>query len=139
MIEMQKENKRVDNLRLLQVGKEWTQAITDGALDRLEPLCQPQVISKLLTPSRYENFDTATDLVAKFFQWFGECSDFQLEHSRIEMLGERLAISYEILLQEQGRYYKVEQQLYCTMQGERIAFLHLLCSGFQSVILNSDQ
>jgi TusA-related sulfurtransferase len=113
------------------VGDEWIRAIAEGALERLERLCQPEVISQMLTPYRYTNFDNVTDLIAKLRQWFGECSQFQLEHSRVELVGERLGVFYRFLLQEQGDWYRVEEQVYCTMQGGRIANLQLLCSGFQ--------
>ena len=120
MVEMLMENERVERLRLRQVGEDWIRAITEGELERLESYCQPEVVSHLLTPWRHMNFDNVTDLVAKYRQWFGECSDFQVEHSRVEQVGERLGISYRFLLQEQGGWYVVEQQLFCTMQGGRV-------------------
>ena len=110
-------------------------AISEGELDRLESYCRPDVVSHLLTPWRHMNFDNVTDLVAKYRQWFGECSEFQVEHSRVEQVGERLGISYRFRLQEQGAWYVVEQQLFCTMQGGWVTHLHLLCSGFQPVDL----
>ncbi len=136
MVEMLMENERLERLHLRQLGEDWIRAITDQALERLERFCHPEVLSQMLTPKRYLNFDNITDLVAKFRQWFGECSDFQVEHSRVELVGERLGISYRFLLQEQEGWYTIEQQLYCTIQGGRIAQLHLLCSGFQPVALS---
>jgi len=133
MVEMLMENERIERLQLRQLGEDWIQAITDGELERLERFCQPEVLSQLLTPKRYINFDNVTDLVAKYRQWFGMCSDFQTEHSRVELVGERLGIFYRFLLQDQGVWCRIEQQLYCTMQGGRVAHLHLLCSGFQPV------
>jgi len=85
------------------------------------------------------NFDNVNDLVAKYRQWFGGCSDFQIEHSRVEQVGERLGIFYRFLLQDQGVWCRIEQQLYCTMQGGRVAHLHLLCSGFQPVALSGQE
>ena len=102
MVEMLMENERIERLQLRQLGEDWIRAITEGALDRLEHFCQPEVVSYLLTPKRYMNFDNVTDLVAKYRQWFGECSDFQVEHSRVELVGKRLGISYQFLLQEQA-------------------------------------
>jgi TusA-related sulfurtransferase len=135
MVEMLMENERVGHLRLRQVGEGWIRAITEGELERLESYCRPEVVSHLLTPWRHMNFETVTDLVAKYRQWFGECSEFQVEHSRVEQVGERLGISYRFRLQEQGGWYVVEQQLFCTMQGGWVTHLHLLCSGFHPVAL----
>jgi TusA-related sulfurtransferase len=133
MVEMLMENERVERLRMRQLGDEWIQAISAGELDRLEGFCQPEVASHLLTPWQHINFNNVTDLVAKYRQWFGECSDFQIEHSRVELVGGRLGICYRFLLQENGGRFTVEQQLFCTMQAGRVAQLHLLCSGFQPV------
>ena len=133
MIEMHMENQRVERLRLRQLGEDWIRAITEGALERLEQYCQPEIHSRLLSPTQFVTFDTSTDLMVKAHQWFGECSDFQIEQSRVEMVGERLVIFYRFFLQEQGGWFTVEQQLYCTMKDGRIAQLDLLCSGFQPV------
>lgn len=136
MVEMLLENERVDRLRLRQVGEDWIRAITSGALDRLEGLCQPQVASQLLTPKRYLNFENATDLTTKVRQWFGGYSHIQVEDSRVELIGERLGIFYRFLVPEQAGWSRIEQQLFCTMQDGKIAHLHLLCSGFQPVALS---
>lgn len=133
MVELRMENERVERLRLRQLGEAWIRAVTRGALDELGTFCQPDVHSRLLTPNRFVTFDTAVDLVAKFTQWFGACNSFTVEHSRIEMVGERLGIFVRFLLREQGQWFVVEQQLYCTLYEGRIARLEVLCSGFQPV------
>jgi TusA-related sulfurtransferase len=135
MVELLMENERVERLRLQQVGEDWIRAITEGALERLGGFCQPEVVSHLLTPGGYMNLDNATDLVAEIRDWFGECSDFKVEHSRVELIGKRLGIFYRFLLQRPGGWYMIEQQSYCTMQDGRIAHFYLLCSGFQPVAL----
>jgi TusA-related sulfurtransferase len=133
MVEMQMESERVERLRLQQLGEDWIRAIMEGALERLEDFCQPDILSQVLTPYRYMNFNNPKNLIARYHQWFGECSDFHLEQSRVEIVGERLGIFYRFLLQEQGDWYAVEQQLFGTMKDGRMARLHLLCSGFQPV------
>lgn len=133
MFEMQLENSRVERLLVRQVGEDWIRAITDGAPERLEGLCLPEVVSQILTPKRYLNFDNATDLAAKVHQWFGKYRAIQIEDSRVELVGERLGIFYRFLLPEQEGWSRIEQQLFCTMQDGKIAHLHLLCSGFQPV------
>ena len=133
MVEMRMENERVERLRLRQLGEAWIQALTRGALNTLGTFCQPDVHSRLLSPNRFVTFDSADDLVVKFTQWFGECSNFTVEHSRIELVGDRMGIFYRFLLREQGQWFVVEQQLYCTLHDGRIAQLDLLCSGFQPV------
>lgn len=139
MVELRMENERVERLRLRQLGEAWIQAVTRGTLDEIGTFCQPDVHSRLLTPSRFLTFDTVVDLIAKFTQWFGECSNFTVQHSRIELVGERLGIFYRFLLREKGQWFVVEQQLYCTMHEGRIARLEVLCSGFQPVGQGEDE
>jgi TusA-related sulfurtransferase len=116
-----------------QIGEGWIQAIIQGDWDRLENYCQPYVQSDVLLPHRYFAFEKALDLAAKVREWFGECSAFTIEHTRIEPVGERLGICYRLRFLKQGAWKVAEQQLYCTLQDERIARLHLLCSGFQPI------
>lgn len=118
---------------LQRLGNQWIRAITDRAVERLEQFCAPDVTFQFLTPKRYVTLNNVVDLVDRFRQWFGECSDFQLQSSRIDFVGERFGIFYRFLLQEGGTWYNIEQQLFCTLQGGRISQLHLLCSGFQPV------
>ncbi len=133
MIEMQLENEPVEHLQALQVGDDWISAIYDGAFERLERLCQPGVASHLLTPNRYMDFDNAPDLSAEVRDWFGNYRNIQVEDRRVELVGERLGIFYRFLIPESGGWSRIEQQLFCTMQAGQIAYLHLLCSGFQPV------
>jgi len=127
------ENEQVEELRLQKFGQDWIHAIADGALERLELLCSPRVNSRVLTPGQYANLDKAADLVAKYQDWFAGCTDFQVEASRIDRIGKRLGISYRFLLREHDDWYRIEQQLFCTLKDGRVQQLHLLCSGFQRV------
>lgn len=133
MIEMQVENERLDERSLQKLGEDWVQAITEGNLDRLEKFCHPNVTSRLLLPRRIVNLDNASGLVAEYRDWFGSCTNFKLEASRVSQVGERLGIFYRFRLQDQGDWYDIEQQLYCTMKDGRVEKLSLLCSGFQLV------
>jgi TusA-related sulfurtransferase len=76
--------------------------------------------------------------VAKYRQWFGECTNIQVEGSRVERVGERLGIFYRFHLQEHDEWFDIEQQLYCTLKDGRVEQLHLLCSGFQPSEMNAE-
>lgn len=136
MREMKMENERIELPVLQQFGDEWIRAIIDGDLDRLHQFCHPALIVRLLVPSGLKTLDNAANLVAKYRAWFGECSDFQVEASRIAPVGEKLGIFYRFLLQKNGDRYAIEQQLYCTLKDGRVQQLDLLCSGFQPVKMN---
>ena len=133
MIEMELENERVERLRVQRMGEDWIKAIADGAPGRLEAFCGPELMSHVLTPKRSLTLENASALVAKYQGWFGTCTDIRVEESRICRVGERLGIFYRFYLQDQGNWYSIEQQLYCTVKDGRVQQLHLLCSGFHSV------
>jgi len=133
MIEMQMENERVEQRRLQQFGEDWIHAIAEGELDRLELFCSPKVNSRVLTPGQFVNLNSAADLVAKYKDWFAELTDFQVEASRVVPIGKRLGISYRFLLRDDEDWFRIEQQLFCTLKDGRVQQLHLLCSGFQRV------
>jgi tRNA 2-thiouridine synthesizing protein A len=131
MIKMKMENERVEHFPEQQLGEEWIRAITEGALERLEQFCHPQIMSRLLLPAGLVTLHNAADLVAEYQAWFGDCTDFKVEASRVGRVGERLGIFYRFLLQDHGEWYRIEQQLYCILKDGHVAQLHLLCSGFQ--------
>jgi len=51
MTVMQMEGERMERLRDERLGEGWIRAITDGRLDRLAQLCNPQVFGRLLLPA----------------------------------------------------------------------------------------
>lgn len=138
MIEMNVEHAQVEQSPEERLGEDWIRAIADGALDRLEAFCQPRINSRLLTPGQFTNLDKAADLVAKYEDWFDGCTDFQLEASRIDRIGKRLGIFYRFLLRDHADWYRIEQQVFCTLKDGRVQQLHLLCSGFQLVEVNKE-
>ena len=133
MIATKMENERVERLPEQQLGEEWIRALKEGALDRLEQFCSPKILSRLLLPAGLVTVHSSTDLVAEYRAWFGGCTDFKVEASRVGRIGEKLGIFYRFLLQDQGDWYRIEQQLYCILKDGHVAQLHLLCSGFQLV------
>jgi tRNA 2-thiouridine synthesizing protein A len=130
MVKMLMENEPLERLDLRQMGNDWIRAISGGEMERLEQFCQPEIVSQILTPKRNFQLETNTDLTARYRIWFGEYTNIQVEQSRVETVGERLGIFYRFLLQKQGSWERIEQQVYCTMHDGRVAELQLLCSGF---------
>ncbi len=117
----------------VEFGQAWIKAITDGALDRLQALSHPKVLGRLLLPAGLTTVHSAAELVAEYRAWFGSCTDFKLEASRVEHVGERLGVFYRLQLQDQGFPERIEQQLYFWFKDGRVQELHLVCSGFQLI------
>ena len=136
MIDMEMENERVVRLRSQRLGEEWIQAITEGAFDRLGQFCQPGITGVLLTPNRSISLENADGLTTQYRRWFGDCTQFQVEASRVAPVGERLGIFYRFRVEEQEDWFSIEQQIFCTLKDGRVERLQLLCSGFQPVRTN---
>lgn len=133
MIDTEIEKEKVEHLSEHQLAEGWIRAITEGALDRLQQFCSPKLLSRLLLPAGLVTVHNPADLVAEYRAWFGSCTDFKVEASRIGRVGQKLGISYRFLLRDGGDSYRIEQQLYCIMKDGFVGQLHLLCSGFQPV------
>ena len=133
MIEMQLEDERVERLRLQKMGEDWILAISEGALDRLDAFTQPNLTGTLLLPKRMATLTSLEDLLANYHDWFDEATNFQVEASRVAMVGRKLGIFYRFRLQKPAGWYTIEQQLYCILRDGLVEKLNLLCSGFQPV------
>ena len=120
-------------MQVERLGTEWIRAIAEGRLDRLAQFCSPKLLGRLLLPAGLVTVHNAADLIAEYSAWFGGCTDFKVEANRLDRIGEQFGISYRFLLQDHGDWYRIEQQLYCTVKDGRVQQLHLLCSGFHSV------
>ena len=133
MIANELQNAGAEEIRLHEFGEGWIRAITDGALERLEEYCHGKLTGRLLIPPGLVTVATAADLIGEYRDWFGECSDFKVEASRVDKVGEKLGIFYRFLLQDHGEWYRIEQQVFCTLKDGRAQQVYLLCSGFQPV------
>ena len=133
MIDIKLESSRVETLRLQQMGEDWIQAISEEALDRLEAFIQPNLTGTLLLPKRMATLTSLEDLLANYHDWFDEATNFQVEASRVAMVGRKLGIFYRFRLQKPTGWYTIEQQLYCILRDGLVEKVHLLCSGFQPI------
>lgn len=84
----------------------------------------------LIPPGLREAADRASS-VGYLRRWFGDASELQLVSSDIQLLQDRLSISYRFRALE-DRWYVVEQRAYCDVTEGQIKRMDLLCSGFHS-------
>jgi TusA-related sulfurtransferase len=76
----------------------------------------------------------AADVAAKYFDWFGEADEIEVEAVLVDPLPDRLSARYRFLLHEQQGWKVVEQQTYMDLDEQgRITAIDLLCSGFRPV------
>jgi TusA-related sulfurtransferase len=115
------------------VGEEWIQAIIEKDFQRLAGICQPDVVSRLMTPKLMLALENVSALTQKVEGWYHDCASIQKEQARVALVGEKPAIFYRLKLEKNGVLSTIEQQLYCSLREGRIDQLSLLCSGFQPV------
>ncbi len=120
-------------LHWVRVGEGWIGAITGANYSSLARWVNPEVHCRLVTPRRIYEVDGIESLIEKIRGWFQDVTSFHLLQTQIQPVGERLGISYRLLIEEKGRFYQVAQQVFTSFSDGAIMQLDLLCSGFQPV------
>jgi TusA-related sulfurtransferase len=133
MFETKLERQRSEIMRPEQLGEDWIKAIQAKDFDRVAQFCTPRATIRMLLPGGLVSYSNASDVVNKYREWFGDYSEVRVEASRVSRVERRLGIFYRLLLRDHGDAERIEQQLYCILKDGRVAQLHLVCSGFQSV------
>jgi hypothetical protein len=107
-------------------------ALAERDFDRLAGTLAPDVRMRALIPPGPVELSGAEPTVARFASWFGEAEGLELVHSVSDEVGDRLHVAYRLRVKRLGDPWKVvEQHLFCTLDGGRIAALDLVCSGFR--------
>jgi TusA-related sulfurtransferase len=120
-------------LSWVQMGEEWVAAITRANFGELARWVDPAVHCRLITPKRISEVDGADSLIEKVHGWFEDVTSFRIIQTRAQPVGERLSISYRLLLEQEGRCFQVEQQVFASLRDGAMVRVDLLCSGFQPV------
>ncbi len=113
------------------LGRAFVDAIVAGDFDRLENLLAPDIRCRALTPGAYRESMTAAGARALVEDWFGETVQRELIGSRVELVGDRLALGYRLELTEDGERRVVEQHVAATVDGATFRDLAVVCSGFR--------
>ncbi len=112
------------------LGAKFVQALSGRNWNGLEGLFQPSVKFRALIPPGLREASSGIEASAHFQQWFGKADAVELMEFTVEPVADKLRISYRLRLHE-DRWYKVEQQTFCVVTGDRIEKMDLLCSGFR--------
>jgi hypothetical protein len=113
------------------VGERLVQAIARQDAGAIAACFAPEAEFRALIPPGLRERQGAGEAAALLAAWFGDSTDLLLIESRSEGVGDRLHLAYRFHGVEEGEPYVVEQHLFCTLNGEKIASADLLCSGFR--------
>ena len=100
--------------------------------DAIGRLLAPGARLRALVPHALREDECSEAVVARLRSWWDEIRDFELLESEVEEMADRLRVRYRIRASggEDGPSL-VEQTVYLTVEGDRIAVVNLVCSGFR--------
>jgi hypothetical protein len=115
-------------------GERFAQALAAKDSAALSALLADPVDFQALTPGRHWQATTGSQVVGEIIlgHWFGD-GDHILELVSVTTgrVSEREHVTYRMRVRRSGTDYLVEQQAYYDTDGERIAWMRVLCAGYQ--------
>jgi len=113
-------------------GERFVAALAERDYSRLATNLAPNVRMRALIPPGPVEISGREATSAKFSGWFGDVEDLELVSSGSEAIADRLHVYYRLRVRKPGDVWKLlEQHLLCALDGDRIAALDLICSGFR--------
>ncbi len=105
-------------------------ALSQRDFERLESFFDPSVKFRALIPPGFREASGSSESVGYFRQWFGDADTIEVLDSQIDQLRTRSRLAYRLRVREDGKWYIVAQQMFCTVGTSTIKDVDLLCSGF---------
>jgi hypothetical protein len=120
-------------LELRGVGEAVLAALAARDFDGLRRRLADDVRFRLLVPRGPQAEAGAHDTVARFVGWYGGAIELEVESSYVDILADRLVLTYRIRLRDAEGSRRLEQHLVCGVGSDgRLATIDLLCTGFHS-------
>jgi len=99
---------------------------------RIFDLLARDVRFRYLIPSGPGQVVGAADVAAKYFEWFGDVAELEVQETLVAGVSDRTSVRYRFLFREGADWKLAEQQAYLDTDADgRIAAVDLLCSGFR--------
>ena len=111
-------------------GQVLVDAIARQAWDELAACLDEAVQFRALIPRGLRTADDRLAASAYFQKWFGDADQLILLDSNVQVMHDRLHISYHFRAHE-DQWYIVEQHVYAVVENGQFKQLDLLCSGFR--------
>lgn len=103
-------------------------AIAARDWDALARCFAPEVQFRALTPPALREATTRDGAAAWFREWWDAPDAFELIHSEVAAVSDRIRIGYRVRLHEDD-WKIVEQQAYCRAGDAGIEIMDLVCTG----------
>jgi ketosteroid isomerase-like protein len=115
----------------LKVGRRFLTALAARDYAGLEACFHADVSFKALVPSGIREGAGPAVTVAWLRRWFEDADLFDIQKMNVDVVVDRLHITYRIRLRKEGLMQIIEQQAYCSVDDGHIREMKLLCSGFR--------
>lgn len=116
------------------LGESFARALAAKDRDALLAVLHDEVSFRGLTPSQCwsaEDSRTAIDEIV-LGAWFEPSDDIEaVEEIDSGQVSDRSRVAYRLRIRSGGELYVCEQQAYYAIDGDRIGWLRVLCSGFR--------
>lgn len=115
------------------VGERFADALARKDSAAMLDLMQPELDFRGLTPGKFWETSSAEELVHRIMlgQWFPADARTALEDVQTGTVEARQRVSYLLRIEKPEGVYACEQQAYFDVEQDRIAWLRIVCSGYQ--------
>jgi hypothetical protein len=118
------------------IGERFAQALATKDAPALLALLEPDVDFRALTPNRFWEANSASEVVDEIIlgTWFDPNDHIEsLEDMQTSSVADRDRVSYQLRVKNGDGMFLVEQQAYFAVEHDRINWLRILCSGYRAV------
>jgi len=114
----------------ISTGRRFVDALARQSWEELADYFGAAVRFRALIPGGLVVADDGRTAAQHLRKWFGDADRLVLLSSNVEMVRDRLHMTYRLRAHE-DQWYVAEQQTYCTILDAQITTMDLLCSGFR--------
>ncbi len=118
-------------------GERFARAVAAKDVTGLRAVLADDVDFAALTPGRNWQAGRADEVAEEIILglWFGTDADIvEVRSIQTGRVADREHVAYRFLVRRSGGDYLVEQQAYYDTDGPRIAWLRILCAGYQPAL-----
>jgi len=115
------------------VGERFARALADKDSAGLKALLQPDVDFRAMTPSRFWDSNDVDEIVDETIlgTWFGPTRRItKLVAVETGSIGSLERVAYRFTVDRPEGEFTIEQQAYYETDGETIAWMRIMCTGF---------
>jgi hypothetical protein len=117
----------------LAVGQAFLSALARRDFAELATCFATEARFRALVPSGVREGTGPQEAVAWLRRWFESADLFEMQRTELDLVADRLGISYRIRVRKEGVLYLIEQQAYCDAANGQLSAMNLVCSGFRPV------